>query len=84
MALAANTAREQAVYSVLLYPCARTNYEYWTRVGGAVLVRSWPPLTLSGKLSCTGGTQNRKSAERCSLLAIFRVFSHILAVFSRK
>ena len=26
-------------YIHLLYPCARTNYEYWTRVGGAVFMR---------------------------------------------
>ena len=25
-----------SVYQILLYPCARTNYDYFTRIGGAV------------------------------------------------
>ena len=35
---------------------------------------SRPPLTLSGTLSCTGGTQIRKSAEWTVLIADFRGF----------
>ena len=43
---------------------------------------SRPPLTLPGTLSCTGGTQNRKSAERTVLIANFRVFSPYFRVNS--
>ena len=38
---------------------------------------SRPPLMLSGTLSCTGGTQIRKSAEWKVLIANFRLFSRI-------
>ena len=43
---------------------------------------SRPPLTLPGMLSCTGGTQNLKSAERTVLIANFRVFSPYFRVNS--
>ena len=59
-----------------------TNTEYVS--GVQYSCESRPPLTLPGTLSCTGGTQNRKSAERTVLIANFRLFSHSFAVFSRK
>ena len=40
---------------------------------------SRPPLTLPGTLSCTGGTPNRKLAERTVLIGNFRLFSRIFA-----
>ena len=81
-----------SVYQILLYPCARTNYDYFTRIGGAVF-REIPapfdtarmfPVTRCALLRRRYLNKRRKSAARTVLLANFRLFSRILAVFSRK
>ena len=71
----------------IIIPCARTDYEYWTRVGGAVFVRSRPPLTLPGTLSCAGGSIgisiDRKSAERTVLIANFRLILYFRRILRK-
>ena len=78
----------QVVFLFIIPLCSKrtTNTEYVS--GVQYSCESRPCLKLPGTLSCAGGTigitTDRKSAERTVLIANFRLFSRIFAIFSRK
>ena len=77
--------------SVLLYPCGRTNYKYYTRIRGEVIRPSgslWPEAniiwpTLLNRRYKTGEVAEQTSL-RWSLIANFRLFLNFMIISSRK